>query len=165
MSSSLPPQSLSSLSSLLLSRSLHSTISLTLRNPLLLVCLSFFLNFANLPTAYGKKPRSKSARQRGVDTSRNNNDASNSNYRRNSADYSPRKTTEERISQFFNIFKYTYLLLFTPILGYFFYSIIRDPALPEIITALRIVIYKKWMGYLGSGRGGVDDVDLESKRR
>ena len=50
--------------------------------------------------------------------------------------------------------------MFLPILVIFFYSVLRDPATPQIFKALWNIFKKKMVGYLGKP----EDVDLENKR-
>ena len=56
--------------------------------------------------------------------------------------------------------KVTYIIMFLPILVIFFYSVLRDPATPQIFKALWNIFKKKMVGYLGKP----EDVDLENKR-
>ena len=65
-----------------------------------------------------------------------------------------------KMGRFMTTMKITFIIMFLPLLVVFFYSVVRDPASPQIATALWNILKKKIVGYLGKP----EDVDLENKR-
>ena len=69
-----------------------------------------------------------------------------------------RPSTSDSIGRFWFVIKFVYILVFAPVLIYFFISLARDPAVPMVAKALRNIGKRKIVGFLGRG----EEVDIEN---
>ena len=69
-----------------------------------------------------------------------------------------RRSTSDSVSRFFFVAKLVYVLVFAPILIYFVWSVVRDPAVPVIARAVVKIAKRKVLGFLWRA----EDVDLEN---
>jgi hypothetical protein len=73
--------------------------------------------------------------------------------RRRNLSYEEEKT-QERLEEVYTIITSTYLILLAPVVLKFLYSVLTDPALPGILTALMKSLRAEITGYIGRAPSG-----------
>jgi hypothetical protein len=68
--------------------------------------------------------------------------------RRRNLSYEEEKT-EERFEEIYTIITSTYLIVLAPVVLKFLYSVLSDPALPDILRALMKSLRSELSGYIG----------------
>lgn len=79
-----------------------------------------------------------------------------------------RKTTVNSVDEFWTFFIVIYSLVLLPVIGYFVYALLRDPAAPELARLTMQWVKERMFGFLGSHRDPSvhhKRVELERKQR